>query len=1183
MLTGFLSFELRFWLRGMMLWVFFFIIGTLVFAATSTDKVTLGSSLENTFRNAPFVVQNFYSIMGVFTLMMTTAFVNSAASREFAYNTHQLLFTAPIRKRDYLLGRFLGSAAVAVIPFLGISAGILLSAVMPWNDAERWGPVVAAAHWKSILVFAIPNTLFSGAIIFTIAILTRSTATSFIGSLLLLTGYGVSEVLTQDLDNETIAALIDPFGARTFGLMTKYWTVADKNTLSLGWEGMLLWNRLLWLGIGALVFGFGYRRFSFAERSRAGAAPAAVDAAPAGSPSGTFELPAVSYRLSAWPQFAGLLRFEFWGLVRTTSFLVLLVAALLHTAPSLIFSTSEGYGNTFLPVTYRIVETIQSSLYIFLLAMITYYAGVLVWRERDARMDEITDAAPHASALTYAAKFTALLGVIAMIQALMMAVGIAFQASQGYTRYQLGLYATELFVYDFSLFVLQAVLAFFIHVLSPNKYVGYFSYIILLVANGLVWAPLNVATRLVRYASRPPYTYSDFYGYGPYLLNWWSFTGYWLLIAAVLALLTVAFWPRGKQRRFALSGALRTAALLCASAAAALGGWLYYNTAVLNPLLGPETILNLQAEYEKTYKQFENLPQPRITSVRYHIELYPDRRELVVKADQQLINPHAAPLTAMHLVLDRGYRHEIQMDGATVEKDDPRLSYRIYKLSPPLAPGEKRQLRLTTSFRPQGIQNTTPAVEVSPNGTFFNNSILPQIGYQDQYEIDNRNDRTKRGLPEKDLMPALERNCTARCRNTYISNNADWVSVETTIGTAADQIAIAPGSLTREWNENGRRYFHYRVDRDSLNFYSFMSARYAVAREEWNGIRTEVYYHPEHHWNVPKMMKAIQASLDYYTKNFGPYAHKQARIIEFPRVATFAQAFPGTMPYSEAIGFISKLDKPDDIDMVRYIVAHEMGHQWWAHQVTGAYMQGGTLLSETLAQYSALMVMEKEYGRDMMRKFLEYEVDRYLAARGQERLKERPLLRVEASQGYIHYQKGSAAVYHLKEMIGEEAINRALRKVIAQYAYQPPPYPTSYALLDALAEETPAELRPLLKDLFEDITLFANRTTAATAKKRADGKFDVTIRIETRKYKADEKGNETEVPVADQIEIGAFAKPEKGQRYGRTLHRQRVPLRSGEAEFTFTVDELPEKAGVDPFRQLIDRLPADNLKSVTVL
>ena len=163
------------------------------------------------------------------------------------------------------------------------------------------------------------------------------------------------------------------------------------------------------------------------------------------------------------------------------------------------------------------------------------------------------------------------------------------------------------------------------------------------------------------------------------------------------------------------------------------------------------------------------------------------------------------------------------------------------------------------------------------------------------------------------------------------------------------------------------------------------------------------------------------------------------------------------MPYSESIGFIANLNHPDDIDMVFYVVAHEMGHQWWAHQVVGADMQGATFLSESLAQYSALMVMEKEYGRDMMRKFLQYEMDNYLRSRGRERLKEAPLLTVESQQGYIHYRKASVVLYYLKEMIGEEAVNRALRKVIQRYAYNAPPYPTSYALVDALREETPPQ------------------------------------------------------------------------------------------------------------------------------
>jgi hypothetical protein len=157
-----------------------------------------------------------------------------------------------------------------------------------------------------------------------------------------------------------------------------------------------------------------------------------------------------------------------------------------------------------------------------------------------------------------------------------------------------------------------------------------------------------------------------------------------------------------------------------------------------------------------------------------------------------------------------------------------------------------------------------------------------------------------------------------------------------------------------------------------------------------------------------------------------------------------------------------------------------------------------------------------------------------------------------------------------------------LRKVIQQYAYAPPPYPTSYALVDALREETPPNLQYLIKDLFEDITLFSNRTLEATAVKRVDGKYDITINVEARKFKADAKGNETEVPVDDWIDIGAFAKLESGKKYGETLYRERVHITERNSTFTFTTVQLPDKAGIDPFALLIDRIPDDNVKNVTL-
>ncbi len=1193
MFLHFVRFEIRYWLRSWMLWIFLFIIALMIFGATATDQVTIGGALENTFRNAPFVIENYYSFICLLTLLMTVAFVNSAASRDFAFNTHQMIFATPLRKFDYLAGRYLGATLIAVIPLLGVSVGIIVGKWMPWIDAERWGPVNWLAHLDGILVFAIPNTFFIAAIIFAIAVLTRSTVTSFIGGLFLLTAYGVGQALTSDISHETAAALLDPFAIRTFGLATKYWTVAEKNSGTIGYgDHLLLLNRLIWISAGALIFAFAYHRFRFEERAskkKPKQSEADVSVSTTLAPATLHESFGFAAQVS---QFFGTLKVEFLGLVKSTAFIVITVAALLNCVPSLTLSNTEGYGNTFFPVTYRLIEVIQGTLYFFLLGMVTFYAGVLVWKERDSGMDEIHDALPNRNWPIYCAKLAALLCSVFLIVLAAAASGVITQFFLGYHRYQFGLWAEELLGMDFTLFIFFTILAFFIHVVSPNKYIGYFAFIACAIANLFIWRPLNVSTNLVQFAARPNTTYSDFFGFAPYWQSWGWFTLYWFAFCAILAVASVAFWQRGRESQWKFrwheagerfSGGLRVAALASVAVFLASGAWIFYNTKVLNTVLGEDDHDKLAVDYEKTYKEYEHLAQPRIIDVTYAIDIYPERRAATMHGDEIIQNKTASPISVLHLTYaDPDYSTQVAIDGATLKRDDSRLRYQIYNFNPPLQPGEQRHLRFTVTRAPQGFENSPSVLQVVQNGTFFNNAVAPQIGYQAAHELDNKNKRKKYGLKEKDLMPALERNCTSDCMNNYISNNSDWVNVHTVISTSPEQIAIAPGSLEREWTEKGRRYFEYRLDHFSLNFYSFLSADYVVKRADWNGIKVEVYYLKEQPWNVDKMQRSVEKSFEYYTKNFGPYMHKEARIIEFPRIERFAQAFPGTMPYSEAIGFIQRLKDPEDIDMVYYVVAHEMGHQWWAHQEIGAMMQGATVLSETLAQYSALMVMEKEYGRDVMRKFLKYEMDNYLRSRGRELLKERPLLRVEANQGYIHYRKGSVVMYYLKEMIGEEAVNRALRKMLARYGYAQPPYPTSYALVDALREETPPQYQYLLKDLFEDITLFSNRTLSAKANKRPDGKYDVTIEVESKKFKADEKGNESEVPVNDWIEIGAFAKPEKDKKYGKTLYRERLLMKGGRCTFHFTVDELPEKAGIDPFLLLIDRQPDDNTKDVEI-
>jgi aminopeptidase N len=286
------------------------------------------------------------------------------------------------------------------------------------------------------------------------------------------------------------------------------------------------------------------------------------------------------------------------------------------------------------------------------------------------------------------------------------------------------------------------------------------------------------------------------------------------------------------------------------------------------------------------------------------------------------------------------------------------------------------------------------------------------------------------------------------------------------------------------------------------------------------------------------------------------------------------------MPYSEGIGFITDLRDvtKDDIDLVFYVVAHEMGHQYWAHQVCGANMQGSEMMSEGFAQYSSLMVMEKEYGKDKMKKFLEYEMNGYLTGRSTEFEGENPIMKTE-NQQYIHYNKASVVMYYFKEMVGEQNVNKALKNLVTQFGYKDPPYATSIDAVNEFRKVTPDSLRYLIPDLFENITLFSNRTLKVTSKKVGD-EYEVSIKTTSEKFRSNALGKETPTPIADYIDIGVFGKSDKENVLGKPLVYKRLKITKKDNTFVFKTKTEPNKAGIDPYNYLIDRIPDDNVKSV---
>jgi ABC-type transport system involved in multi-copper enzyme maturation permease subunit len=1186
------QFETRYQIRQPILLIAFALFFLMSFLAVTTDSVTIGGGIGNVHRNAPFVIVQLLLFMSLIGVFFTTAFVASTVQRDNEHRTSEIFYSMPITKSDFLLGRFSGALLISSFVFLGVALGILFGSFMPWLE-ERIGPTMLSPYLFGLIVFVLPNVFLSGSLFFSLATLSRNLMFTYAGVVVFFMAYGLAGTMLADIENEFLAALLDPFGFAAFFIETKYWTIAERNSAIPPLDSTLLSNRLLWMTVGVAILAFTYSRFrmtvteSKKRLKKRRITEQAIEASPASTMHAVHApAPQTFSPATSFSQFLHQTRLEMGAVLRGVPFIVIMLFGVLN-----LIGGSTGLeqlaGTSVYPVTHLLLTVINGSFLFVAIIIVTFYSGEMVWRERSLNLSGVFDALPVPTWVLWASKLVALAAIVLILMTVSMLTAIGIQMYHGYFNFDLPLFIQGLFLVVGVPFILAAILAFCIQAVVNNKYLG-FLLMLLYIISANVLAALNYNHNLYLYSGTPNAPYSDMNGYGHFVEPLFWFTLYWAFGAVLLGVLTHLFWVRGTETkaklRLMLARQRVSRPVIGATAAALLafvttGGFIFYNTNILNDYLPGDVLQERQAEFEKKYKQYEGLALPRITDSYADVDIYPDERRVDIRGRYSVKNKTSEAIPTLHVTVNPLVTiRELNIPGARLEMEDTVQGYYIYQLERPMQPADEMEITFDIALRQEGFVNHNSNTSVVENGTFFSNfTYFPNLGYNRGGQLTDPNLRRKYDLPPLERFPKVD-DVEAR-NNNYVSTAADWIDFETIVSTRPDQIAIAPGYLQREWEENGRRYFHYKMDAPILNIYSYLSARYEVKRDRWNNVAIEVFHHPGHAYNVDRMIYAVKKSLEYFSDNFGPYQHRQFRIVEFPRYARFAQADPNTIPFSESIGFIARLDdEPDAIDTVFYVTAHEAAHQWWAHQVIGGFVQGATVMSETMAQYSALMVMEKEYGPEKMQRFLKYELDAYLRGRGGELLEELPLLLVE-NQPYIHYRKGSLVMYALRDYVGEEALNAALARYVHDVKFQEPPYTHSLEFLSYIKEAVPADQHRIVEDLFENITLYENETTQATWERRDDGKFVVRLSVESLKFRADGMGAEETVPIDDWIDIGVFgAEEEDGPPEGRLLALEKRRIDDGSGTIEIIVDEEPKRVGIDPFNKLIDRNPENNIK-----
>ena len=1194
MLRHIAAFEVRYQIRSPLFAVSFALFFLFAFGATTSDQLQIGSR-GNVNLNSPYAILQMIGILSVFAIFIVTAFVANVVLRDDETGFAPILRSTRVGKFDYLCGRFVGAFGVAALVLCAVPLAILIGSFMPWLDAEKLGPLVIGHYFYAMLVFGLPTLLVTGAGFFALATVTRSMVWTYVGVIAFLVLFVVARILLRDPAYAEAAALLDPFGIGALNRSTRYWTAADRNTLLPPIEGLLLYNRLIWLALGAALLALAYRLFRFEARVRTPAPAPAKHAADV--PPTVRALAAASHnRAARWLQLRALTRFDMAFVFRSPAFLVLLGLGIFNSFGAL-FSVVDVRGERYLPVTRAVVDALSSSFSLIPAIIAIFYAGELVWRDRERRMHEIVDAS---AAPNWAFLLPKVLAITLVLLATLVAAavfGMLFQLYHAYTQLEPESMLLWFVLPGLISALLLAVLSVFVQALVPYKAAGW-AVMLVYIAASTTLDMLGFEHKLYSYAESAAVPLSDMNAMGHFWIGRAWHQAYWLAFGLMLLVCTHLLWRRGAETRLRprlarvgarLRGAPGLLLGLAMLAWIGTGSWIFYNANVLNPYETQTEREQLQADYERTLLPFENLPQPTVTHVDLKVELFPR----LIRADAQgsyaLENRSGQPLDRVDVEVDRNLKLlRLELEGAQLEERYDRFGHRTFRLLTAMQPGERRTLHFATRLEQRGFVNGRPLTRIVGNGSFLNNfELAPLLGVDRHAVLQDRAKRRKYGLPGE-MRPAKLEDEGASAHH-YLRRDSDWVTADISLTTDADQTPLAPGYTVSDTTADGRRTLITRTEAPIHNFFSLQSARYDIRRDRWLGkdgraVELSVYFHPQHGANVQRMLDAMKASLALFSAEFSSYQFRQARVLEFPAYAGFAQSFANTIPYSESLGFIQNFrdeDRDEKIDMVTYITAHEIAHQWWAHQVIGADKQGMRLLSETFAQYSALLVMEKLYGREQIRRFLKSELDSYLRRRGSEAVEELPLNRVE-NQPYIHYQKGALAMYWLKEVVGEGRVNRALQRLIERYAFKAAPYPSSEDFLSLLREEAGPQHAPLIADLFERITLYDLKATDAKASKRPDGRFDLRFTVEAKKLYADGRGKETESALDEGFDIGVFTDEpgKKGYSRASVLLMERRALRSGKQSIALVLDRAPKFVGVDPYNMRIDRNSDDNLVKV---
>ncbi len=1202
-----LKFELNLHMRQVGFWITCLVMVLFGVLISSTDFISLslegGSRIKNNGAIPLALNVGFLSLLSIF---FAAVFVVTGVMRDDTHKSLEIIHATPLKTPTMLMTRMIGVWMTTSLCVIAGVAGLMAGQFMPWTDQETFQSFNLLHYLQPIMLFVVVNSLMVSGVYTLVAAVTRNRALVYVSAVAFIVILIGSGIIAGENPPEWVQAVIDPLGLGALGVETRYWPPAEQNSNMAPIMG--------WVGLNRLIFGlFGLIMFAaaFALSTRGIAMRNVKDN---GRLNEDLEIkdftpitPDIGF-VHNQTSFLNRLKFEYIRTIKTVPFVILIGLSLvlfgLGVWAQLFMDT-----NPTLPTSRVFTQLALNSMGLPMVIIMVFFGSDIMWRDRVANMHKIIDATPVKNISLLLAKWGALALVLLtiVILGLFVAAFVQIIASGGKVP---AVPSTYLAIGIFSFFIgffFQGMLVMFIQNFMPSRVIGMLGAAAILFGMIFFLGNLPFYHPLMNFGTPSAGAYSEMAGFSNTGSFVWEFA-YWIAMVIILGVATIWIWRRGLQvglmsriKHMRANMSLPSLAVSAAALAGFIGtGYMGLQSYRANDYQNADQREKQQVAYEKLVTDYDDLELPRVKAVTANMQFYPSERRAELTGTYVIENVLNEPLERVFISspVDFDDLLEFSMEGA---EQDPKVEFSValaeynimdYKFTPALAPGERRNISFKTRVNPPTI---TSGSAIAKNGTFVSNfALMPSFGISKGFYLTNPDKRRKFDLPKREKLPKRWSK-DARSRN-FITGFADYVDFEATVCTDKGQIPIAPGKQIREYSEGGRDCRDFKAINPILNFFSFLTADYAVKKDVWENpkgddVALEIYYHPEHDFNVDLMLDAMKKSFDVYTDVFSPYQYAQLRIMEFP-YASFAQAFAGTVPFSENIGFVQDPGKADDdkrIDFASYVTMHEIGHQWFAHQLVAGNAKGGNVLSEGLTENAAMIAYEAAFGHARARRLHEERTTRsYLTGRVFGQTGEEPLALAENGQQFLVYNKASWVFWGLRNYAGTETVQTAVRKFLEEHGTSGPPYPTTLELVSQLKETLGPDYHQLIKDYFDKITFWELKIEDDVDVTANGEKFDVSLPISVdKKYAARKDGKETSITEMPGIDLNewvevAFYTEDPKETLGENPFFSKV-MKITEAETTleFTLDKRPTHILLDPKRLLIERNLTDNVKDVT--